>query len=275
MKKIINSKNLPYIAIAGSIVGLLLRLWTIGKGPDSQGLYESNLPAWLVLWLFTGGLTAAVIVAVKSLKQPGSYGENYPRSIIGMIGYVAAGIACFVCGYQQMTGVEIGLMDRLTAIGMLLSGGLLIILSVLRLQGKKPSFLLHGLLCLFFALRLFNRCQLWSNEPQTGVIVLPFLASMSMMLAFYHRACFDVDLGNRRQMLFWSALGTYFCILAVMSFQEIWFYGGCALWLMTNLCSLRPDRKEKQTDPQPVQESRPEEMSLEELETWLEDVDQK
>ena len=263
MKKILNSKTIPYIVIGGSVVGLLLRLWTLGTGADAFGLYPRNPLAWVLLWLLTAAVISAVVVAIRPLKKSGNYHENYPKSVPGMIGYVLAG-GCFIMSGINQLGNLTGITDQVAAIAGLIAGAVMLVLGVLRLLGKKPNFLLHGLICLYFAIRLFNQCQLWSNEPQTGIIIMPFLGTMCLLLSAYQRICFDVGLGHRRVMLFWSLLATYFCIVAVLSFREIAYYAACALWQMTNLCSLRPDKKKK---PEQVVEANAPDLSMEEPET--------
>jgi hypothetical protein len=281
----INSKTIPYLAIICGILGLVLRLWIVGDGEDAFGLYPSNPLGWGLLWTLTGALAAMIIFACLPLKTAGSYEENYPKSLTGMLGCMVAGLSILISGIWQLGSDALPqnpVLDMLVNLGSLAAGVILIYLGVLRFLGKKPNFLLHGALCLFFALRVFHHCIIWSNEPQIGTIVLPFLASLALMLACYRRTCFDVDLGNRRQSLLWNLLGTYLCIVAVFSFEDMIFYGTCALWLMTDLCSLRPIRRKKpQPAPRepevqtPVPESTaaPEDPSLEELKSWLENLE--
>jgi hypothetical protein len=294
MKKIINSKTIPAIVIISGILGLILRLWIIGEGENAFGLYPSHPVGWALLWVLTAGLAAMIVFACWPLKTAGSYEENYPKSLAGMLGSLVAGIGIIFTGIWQLRGNEfilLTVLDKVVGVGGVAAGGALILLGVQRFLGKKPNFLLHGFLCLFFAVRVFHHCRLWSNEPQIGTVVLPFLASLSLMLAGYQRTCFDVDLGNRRHCLLWSLMGAYLCILAIFSFEEILFYGPCALWLLTDLCSLRPIRRKKSQETAEQEAAKeenvvacaeetaeieddaacaPETMTMEELENWLE-----
>jgi hypothetical protein len=131
-------------------------------------------------------------------------------------------------------------VDTLAGIFGLIAGLCLLLSAVHRIMGKKPFFLINGLVCLYLAVRLFNRCQIWSNEPQIGIVVFPFLASTVLMLSAYHRVCFDVDLGKRQWSAMWSLMSVYLCVVAMLSFDQPLFYGLCALWQMADLCSLRP-----------------------------------
>jgi hypothetical protein len=285
MRKFINSKTIPYIVVICSVLGFLLRLWTIGEGQDAFGLYPSCPLGWGLLWGLTGLLAAMILFACYPLKTSGLYETNYPKSVAGFLGSLAAGIGMALTGLWKMQDqlLPVTNFDRFVNIGSLAAGGILIILGLCRVYGKKPHFLLHGVLCLFFAARLFHHCRLWSNEPQVGAVVLPFLSSLVMMLACYQRTCFDVGMGNRRVCLLWTLMAAYLCILAVLSFEEVLFYGTGALWLLTDLCSLRPLKRKKivAEETEPVLEKEtvaetvcsPETMTMEELENWLKNSD--
>lgn len=281
MKKLINSKTIPYVVVVSGILGMLLRLWIIGKGEDAFGLYPSHPVGWALLWTLTAALVVMVVIATRPLKETGNYSDNFPRSLPGMLGCLTAAMGTILTGSWQLQGngvTPLTGLDTAVAMGGIIAGGVLILLGIFRFLGKKPGFLLHGFLCLYFAVRVFHHCRVWSNEPQIGTVVLPFLASLTLMLACYQRTCFDVGLGNRRHSLLWSFMSVYLCMLAVLSFEEILFYAPCALWLMTDLCSLRPMRKKKSEAVQPETPSapeapeeakNPETMSMDELEQWL------
>jgi hypothetical protein len=288
MRKFINSKTIPYIVVISAVVGLALRLWTIGDGKDAFGLYPSCPLGWGLLWGLTGAVVAMILFACYPLKTSGVYEMNYPKSVAGFLGSLVAGIGMMITGFWQMQQeslIPVSGLDRVVNIGSLVAGGILIILGLCRVYGKKPHFLLHGILCLFLAARLFHHCRLWSNEPQVGAVVLPFLASLVMMLACYQRTCFDVGMGNRRHCLLWTLLGAYLCILAVLSFEEVLLYSTAALWLLTDLCSLRPLKRKKAVPEEAapvVKEDTcetaetvrdPETMTMEELENWLRNSD--
>ena len=143
---------------------------------------------------------------------------------------------------------DISFVDTVTGIFGILAGVCLLISALHRAVGRKPFFLFNGVVCLYLALRLFNCCQRWSNEPQLNTVVFPFLASIALMLSAYHRVCFDVDLANRRWAAFWTLMSVYLCVVAMISFEQPLFYGLAALWQMANLCSMRPLKRK----PQPV-----------------------
>lgn len=283
MKKYFHPKFLPILIQVAGLLGLLLRLLTMGKGPDSEGLYAPQPVAWTMLWIVTILTLTAVVVMSARLKVPGKYSDNFPASLPGAIGTGLAALGIILS--KQVFPMGSDLLSTLTSILGIVSFAALALAALNRYQGKKPPFFVHAVPCLFFALRIFLLCRIWSNESQIGVFLFPFLASICIMLASYQLACFDVNLGKRRVSLFWSLSGVYFSLLALPGGEEPIFYATMALWLLTNLCSLRPMKPRKpQPDPEVPAEpatSAPEEpapapettlredMSLDELKSWL------
>lgn len=273
MKKFLRAKSLPIIVPVAGLLGLLLRVWTIGTGADKEGLYEPHPAAWALLWIVTGLTLLSVLWLTAKLKNPGRYFDNFPASLPGAIGSAAAAVVILIGSIGTLTGGT-GLLTTVTGIVGILSGVCLLLTAYARFTGQKPSFFLHAIPCLYFALRIFNCCKGWSNEPQISVFLFPFLASICVMLASYQLASYDVNLGKRRSCLFWSFASVYFCMLAIPGGEDPLFYGAMAIWLITNLCSLRPLGKRKpqppvDAAPVPAEEKPAEDMSLDELKQWL------
>lgn len=249
MKNAINSKTIPVLVVLSSLLGALFRLLTRGNGMDAGGLFEPRPLAWCLLWLLTAATAVMILYAVRKLSNPGTYRENYPKSATAFVCSLPAAVCILVSGVNQF---RLGLSPMLAkpetisvVVGLLgmVAGACLIVSGLNRLLEKKPFFLLNAIVCLYFALRLFNQCRGWSNQPQMGIVIFPFLASLVIMLSAYHRTCFDVEMGKRRVFLFWSLMGVYLSVVAMLSFEEPLLYGSCALWLLTDLCSLRPLRR--------------------------------
>lgn len=285
MKKYLHPKFLPILVPVAGLLGLVLRLWTMGDGPDAEGLYAPQPAAWTLLWIVTALTLAAIVLLSARLKNPGRYFDNFPPSLAGAVGNALAALGIMMSGLSILTSAAdwlslvTGILGVVSAIG-------LIVVAFARYNGKKPSFVLHAIPCLFFALRIFERCKAWSNIPQISIFLFEFLASICVMLAVYQLTCFDVNLGKRKTCLFWSLSSVYFSLLSLPSGDEPLFYAGMAIWLLTNLCSVRPlkVRKPQQTEPAPEtapeaaapETSAPaaeppieEDMSLDDLMKWL------
>lgn len=256
MNKFINTKNIPVIVLVSSMVAVLLRLWTWGTGPDLVGLFAPKPFAWTLLWLLTALVAGALLFALWGIKRSGSYRDNYPKSLVAGCCMVPAAVMILLTSVVQLRSAvnpEVpgtNAVTTVTGICGLVAGLCLLLSAAHRCLGKQPFFLINGLICIYLAVRLFYCCQLWSNEPQVGVIVFPFLASTTLMLAQYQRVCFDVDLGKRKMAAFWSLLSVYFCVLAIFGLDKTdsLFYGACALWRIADLCSLRPLKRSKQPE---------------------------
>lgn len=251
MKNAVNSKTIPVLVVLTSLLGALFRLLTRGNGPDAGGLFEPRPLAWCLLWVLTAATAVMIIYAVRKLRNPGTYQDNYPKSSAALVCSLPVATNILITGVGLLrSSLEIDLatfkpdyIGVATGILGIVACACLVISGLNRFFERKPFFVLNGLVCLYFALRLFHHCREWSNEPQLGIVIFPFLASLVMMLASYHRACFDVDMGKRRVFLFWSLMGVYLSVVAMLSYEEPLFYGSCALWLLTDLCSLRPLRR--------------------------------
>lgn len=250
MRKYFHPTFLPILVPIASVLGLLLRLWTLGGGPDKEGLYAPQPLAWALLWIVTVLTLAGIFTLTRRLKNPGRYFDNFPRSLLGAAGCAAAGLGVI---WSSMATLVAGgdLLATLTGILGIVSAVALLLTAAARYQSKKPSFALHAIPCLFFALRVFDRCKHWSNVTQTGAFLFQFLASICVMLAAYQLCCYDVNMGNRKSSLFWSLSAVYFCALALPMGEELFFYAGMLLWLMTNLCSVRPLKSAKPQEGAP------------------------
>ena len=285
MKKYLHPKYLPLLVPIASVLGLLLRLWTMGGGPDQDGLYAPQPFAWVLLWIITFVTVAGIFILTGGLKNPGRYFDNFPRSPIAAAGCAAAALGIMYSSLTTLVSAK-DLLSVLTGVSGAVSAVCLLLTAFGRYKGKRIGFVLHAVPCLFFALRIFEHCKHWSNVTQTSVFLFQFLASVCVMLATYQMCCFDVNIGNRKSSLLWSLSGVYFSVLALPMGEEPLFYAGMILWLMTNLCSVRALKAQKAPEAaaeptpetenpapateEPAEPETKEAMSYDELMSWLE-----
>ena len=78
MKKFLRPKYLPLYVTAAALVGMLLRIWTFGDGPDKAGLYAPQPLAWTLLWIVTALTLGAMIFLSQPLKVSGPYKAEFP-----------------------------------------------------------------------------------------------------------------------------------------------------------------------------------------------------
>jgi hypothetical protein len=184
-------------------------------------------------------LTAAVILLGSlNLTKTGTYEHSYPKSLFGAIGCLLAAVGMFICAYNAM-GSANRRLDTVTFIVGFIAAACMLATAYFRFSGKKCPFILHTVVAVYLALRTFNRCQMWSNEPQVGIFIWSFLASLSLMLAMYQRLTFDVDLGDRKNSVFWSLTSAYLCIVSMADQSQLLFFGCMTVWMLADLPSLR------------------------------------
>lgn len=273
MKKFLRPKYLPLYTLGCGVIGFVLRLWTLGGGPNSLGLYAPQPFAWTLLWLVSALCAALIGLIANPLRKPGKYHDHFSASLPGAVGNGFGAAGMILAGFRAsgnpstIYSLIMSLLAIAAALGLCLA-------AVARMQGNRQPFWAYLLATLFLGLRLFDRCRGWSEVSQTGVYIFPFLASACLLLALYHITAFQVDMGSRRLSLFFSLFGIYLCLVSLASSDEFLFYLCMIVFLLTNLCSLRPAKK---AAPAPIQPEQPEasvatdpaEMSYDELMDWL------
>lgn len=276
MKTFLNPKNLPLLTMITAVLGFFLRLIIVTNGPDSRGLYEVRTVEWILFLTVTVLLMVLNILMTRPLKVSGTYEKNYPASPISATGSLlgAVGILLAAVPYLQEAKTTFPLLTGATG---LLAGVSLFCVSLARLRGEKPFFLSHIAVSSHMALRIFEASRMWSNETQSGLFLISFMTVGCLFLASYYLSTFDVDMGMRRQSIFWSLLSVHLCVTSLADaanprltdWTGLVFFGGCAIWLLTNLCCLLPLKE--QTPAQPEEPEEPEDFSA--VEAFLREPD--
>lgn len=274
MIKLLNPKNLPISVTAFGLLGFLLRLWTLSGGTDKENLHIPVPAAWIALWIVTALVPLLIIYITKPLADPVKYNLNFPASPVSAVGTLCGALAVSLAGVRSFSNSTDVLMLITGLLGMA-SGVVLLMAGYARLKGMRVNFLYHGIPCLFMALHIFNQCKQWSNVPHSSPFLFGFLCQICAMLAVYQLCAFDVDMGKRRASLFWSLMSVYFCLVALPTADNLIFCGCIAVWMLTNLCSLRPAKKRKpaaQEAPKPVQAHMSgSDVSIDEIKSWLDE----
>lgn len=259
MKHILRPKFLPILVLLFSVLGFLLRLQTFGTGPDGDGLYAPQPVAWWLLVAVTVAALTLIAITVARLRANGSFSDNFPPSVSAAAGCVFALVGLISSALPLLSAGD-GLSTATGLIGLAASAAMVAV-AIARYKGAPPFFLCHPAISIYLGLRIFLLGKQWGNESQLGLFLLPLFSLIFVMMASYHLATFDVELGVRKTCLFWSLGGAYFCIVTLADRSEPLLYGGLAVWLLTNLCSLRPIKKRCAEEPQeqpPQEEAAPE-----------------
>lgn len=232
MNQKIKEYILPAIAAASGVLGALLEVWLLYLDRDGRGLIPEAHPAGLFLWVL--GVLAAALLFLLTRKITGkvrSYVRTFPASVPGAVGSAIAAVGAAGLGLQSLLSRG----DALTVIcGVLgvLAAGSLGFTAWARFRGFRPNAVFHTLVCLFFAAWTVSHYRLWSGDPRLAQYCFPLLANITMMLAAYHRAAFDLRMGNRRSYQLYRLLGVFCCITAIPAGGPA--YGAFAAWMLLN-----------------------------------------
>lgn len=214
-------------------IGMVLLVWLRAGGPDEKGLYPTQHPAWILLWI----LSILVLVGLWLLSQTtgnnNGYRANFPVSLPAAVGYLLAAINLIISGITTtVTGPYLRIIVCLAGI---LGGISLLYGAFCRLTDRQPKYPVHFLPSFFFALQLFAQGQTLGAEPEMIRYLFPALATLSMILACYWLWSFDVDMGNRSKCLFWCLVAAYCNLVACIGSQHWYLHVTLAIWLLTAL----------------------------------------
>lgn len=235
------------LAAAPGLACFFLRLGLYAL-QEPSGLLPRNHPLHITT-LIIGLVTAAGMVRfILPLKGPGEYAPNFPADRLAAFGSCFAGLWLLpvALDIRAQAAGRLGLVWALLAFAAI---PCLFGIGISRFTGRQPFFLIHGLLCVFFAVHMICQYQIWSSNPQIADYFFPLLACVFLALAAYYRMGFDLDAGKRRKLLFFSLLAGFFCLCSLAGEGEKRFYLAGALWSLTDLCAIHPvPRQEEQSD---------------------------
>lgn len=257
-------KYLPHIdliALISGALGILLRFWLLRVGEDEKGLYPAHHISWIALLLLTGAVLVALFLIAGSVSKDRSYRANFPASLPGALGYVAAATGLVLVGIKHFGQSALYLYPIAGAVA-LLSAAVLLLGGWCRFKGTRPHFLVFALPCLYFALRLFCMGHTWGDEPELQRFLFPFLATAVAISAFYQLWAFCVGLGNRSSSLLCSLLTVYLCLVSVPGENDGILFLTLAIFLFLNLCSTKEPvrRAPAAAQPEEAPAPRPEEL---------------
>lgn len=236
MKKILRFADMVVLVCA--TFGMLLQLWIFSGGTDDKGLYPAMHPSWVLSWLLSLTTLGFIWIVTRQVGVNQSYKANFPPSLVGALGCLAAAAAVFYNGWQQLA-YSILWLDTLCGVLALLSGAGLLSVAFCRFTGKQPPFFPFMTLCIYFALYVFSLGRDVGGEPEMVRYLFRFLATIALIPATYQFWGFSVGLGNRQTCLFWCLLAAYLCITGSPTGENGFVYLLFGLWLMTNLCAVK------------------------------------
>lgn len=246
MKAVSRSKYIPLVPLAAGVAGMTARFLLYAAGPDNRGLLPSGHPLHILCW--AAAVLAAVFLGVSLRKLDGlnGYERNFPASTLRGVATCAAAVCLLLAAFSSMGQTR----DRLNAARLLLAfagAPCLAAAGICRISGKRPSFLLYALVCVYFAAELVCRYRAWSGNPQLADYCFQLFACIFLMLTAYHRAAFAVGLGRRKAQLFCGLMAAMLCLYSMA--DAVPFYLGGVLWTASDLCALeRPVESEPEEE---------------------------
>lgn len=271
MKKLLRYADI--IVLLCGTLGMLLQFWILFTGTDEKGLYPAHHPGWILSWLLAAAVLVCVWLMTRRVGNNRNYPDNFPPSVVGAVGYVAAALAVVAAAISHLRAATL-LLDTITGIlGIVGSIGLLIA-AYHRFRGKKPPFLCYALPCVFFALHVFYLGRELGGEPEAVRCLFPFLATLSLIPACYQLWGFCVGSGERKDCLFWCLLSGFLCILSAPIGGLM--YLALGFWLLSNPCVPKylPRRSKPAPQAQPeenTQQQLPDEPSVPEVPCTMEE----
>lgn len=237
---------LPFLILGAGGMGLVLRVLLYTLGTDSRGLLPRYHPLHVVTLLLTLSTVTALALIIPKLGGSKKYNKNFPASApCAAAIFLSAGLM-LVTAYALLEKAA-GKLDMALAVMAFLTVPCLLYTGWCRLKGKRPFFLCHGVICLFFALYMVGQYRVWSANPQLPDYIFHLFACVFLTLTAYYRTTFDVRAGKRRMLLFCALLAVYLCFLSLVGSGDGRFYFAGGVWALGNLCPLDlPPRRQKQ-----------------------------
>lgn len=244
MKNPIKPAVLPslVLGLGGLSLACLTLLYTFGK--DSYGLLRSGHPLASAVFILTAIAVALVGLSTRHLGGSVRYGDYFTASVIGGVGSFLAAAGIFATTLSTLLQPLNPISAAVVALGVLSAAGL-ILAGISRIQGRRPFFLCHGIVCLFFAMHLVCRYRVWSADPQLLDYGFGLCACVALMLYSYHHTAFNANSGSRKAALFSGLMALYLCCAALASGETVPLYLGCGAWVMTNLRPLAAGKRRR------------------------------
>lgn len=182
---------------------------------------------------------ALLLYRTWNLTEASKYSFNFPASNYAALGIAVGALGILISSVAELLSGPNALTLFSCLLGLLAALALLFV-AFCRKNGKRPSILFHGVVCLYMMFHLVAHYRLWSGFPQLQSYSFELLAIVFLMLSCYQRAAFDVGRGDRRSYAFFTLAALFFCISALPGCDNAAFFIGCAVWMFTTLCNLKP-----------------------------------
>lgn len=243
MKRDSGSTKLAVLVLFFGIAALVLRRTLYATAVDVKGLLLRNHPLELALAVLSAVVLIVIALAARSQDKSGNYEDCYGAARLGAVGNVAVGAGILVTVLSGERMMDSYLNSAWWILG-LAAPVCLLLAGFARVLGKKPFFLLHVVVCLFFVVHIVTHYQLWSSNPQMQDYVFSLLGAMALMFFGFYAASMEADCGSRRMTVGMGLAAVYLCTAELARSSCPALYLGGILWVMTDLLGLRKAHQE-------------------------------
>lgn len=246
MRRNTGSGKLPVRMLVWGIVALVMRKTLYTTATDIKGLLLRYQPLEIALTVLTVGVLIRIVLASRKQEPSGNYEACYKADLLSALGAVAAGAGILMTvltadfaavNYLALARHYLGLAAPVC----------LLIAGISRALGKKPFFLLHVVVCLYFLLHIVSSYQAWSSHPQMQDYIFSLLGVNALMFYGFYTAALEADCGNVRMMLGMGLAAIYLCSAELARSSCPWLYLGGMVWVLTDLCSMCKNEEKEVT----------------------------
>lgn len=238
MKRNSGSHRLPVMMLIWGIAALVLRKALYATAVDVKGLLLRYQPLEIALTVLTVGVLVRIAVAVRKGKRSGAYEDDQFAGLPGAVGNVAAGAGILITVLTTAPGMGGYLESAWRCFG-LAAPVCLLLAGIAKALGKKPFFLLHVAVCLFFMLHIVTRYQIWSGHPQMQDYIFALLGAMALLFYGFYTAALEAGCGNFRMVLGMGLAAIYLCMAELAGSSCPAMYLGGIAWVLLDLCSMK------------------------------------
>ena len=236
-----NRKNIvPGLSVLMLILGMAafgLRTALYAVAVDARGLLIRGHALEIVLAVLTAA--AMLTVALVCRKQGEMDTKNsLPENLLAALGNVAAGAGIALTVLDGAVAVDGYLANAWRFLG-LAAPVCLVLAGFARVLGKRPFFLLHVAVCLFFLVHIVARYQLWSSHPQMQDYIFALLGAMTLMFFGFYEAAREAGCGNFRMQLGMGLAAVFLCLAELARSSCPALYLGGILWVLAELGGMK------------------------------------
>ena len=227
---------LPWLTLVAGILGAGLCLLFSRIGVDDRGLLPATHPIPILLAILTVGAFTMLFFGLRGITNSLPYGKLFPKKALTAAGCLIGGIG--ILAGSILTPVQSNSWIAIaTSLCSVFAAASLLLVGWIHLNHMRPHFIFHAVVSIYFMLLLIASYQTWSTKPQFIIYLPRMLALIFLMISAYYRAALDAEMGKRRSFSFFNLGALFFCCMAAISSQWI-FYLCMAAFTFICQCSL-------------------------------------